>query len=61
MTYSEIKLMDQLDNLYNDNRYVDGQSIHPDLILPVLSQVLHPRRCLIPRSIHYLQISHLES
>lgn len=37
------------------------RSVHADLVLAILGQVLHPRRGLVARSVHNLQVSHLES
>lgn len=37
------------------------QSVHTDLVLSVLCQVLHPRGSLVPASIHNLQVAHLET
>lgn len=36
-------------------------SIHPDLVLAVLGEVLHPGRGLVAAPVHDLQVAHLET
>lgn len=37
------------------------RSRHTNLILPIFGEILHPRRSLVPRTVHDLQVTHLEA
>ncbi len=62
MTYSLTKLIYQLKTI----RYISLksnigiQSVHADLVLSILRQILHPRRGLVATAVHDLQVAHLE-